>query len=163
MRESFTTAKPHIAEQFITKLMGKCKETGDVLTFEREHMNACLNKLASDVMVRERQNYEKCVTCTALFVVVQSYFFSQRYSELISATYPALFPRDFCSYSVYYENLLRVKHQLLYQKELEIKHCKDKLQSAKDNTFTEVLPQSPKLAKVAHLVLTTPEYTRLSQ
>ena len=44
----------------------------------------------------------------------------------------------FDSYSVYYENLLRVKHQLLYQKELEVKHYKDKLKNAKDNTYTEV-------------------------
>ena len=61
MRESFTTAKPHIAENFISELMSSVKESGDVLTFDKKHLNYCLNKLASDVMVRERQNFEKCV------------------------------------------------------------------------------------------------------
>ena len=39
---------------------------------------------------------------------------------------------------MYYENLLRVHHQLLYQKEQEVKHLKDQLKTAQDNTTVEV-------------------------
>lgn len=100
MRESFTVAKPHIAEDFIAKLMSGAKESGDVISFSKDHLNTCLNSLASGVMERERANFD--------------------------------------NYSMYYENLLRVKHQLLYQREQEVKQCKDKLKAMNDNMFTEV-------------------------
>ena len=46
--------------------------------------------------------------------------------------------RDIFSYSLFYENLLRIKNQLLYQRELEVKNLKLKLQSEKDSMLTEV-------------------------
>ena len=51
--------KPHIAEDFIAQLMSSCKESEDTVEFDKQHLNAALNKLASDVMVREKQNFEK--------------------------------------------------------------------------------------------------------
>ena len=39
---------------------------------------------------------------------------------------------------MYYENLLRVHHQLLYQKEQEVKQVRDQLSDHKNNTLTEV-------------------------
>ena len=59
IRESYTTTKPHIAEAFVDQLMSRAKEDSTHVTFEKEHLNAALNKLASDVMKRERLNYEK--------------------------------------------------------------------------------------------------------
>jgi hypothetical protein len=80
MKESFTINKPHIADDFVTALMSEHRacDSGDV-SFSTAHLNTCLAQLASDVMVRERQNFE--------------------------------------AYSMFYENLLRIKEQLLYQKE----------------------------------------------
>ena len=59
MKESFTMNKPHIAEDFIQAVMEKSEEENNEIRFSREHFNLCLNKLASDVMARERHNYDK--------------------------------------------------------------------------------------------------------
>ena len=66
MKESFTINKPHIAEDFIAKLMSGVKEEdsaegekSETITLSREHLNYCLNQLASNVMQREKHNYEK--------------------------------------------------------------------------------------------------------
>ena len=80
--------------------------------------------------------------CTICSSGVTRYYLSVGFARVASLsalnnTHTLYHPR-FDSYSVYYENLLRVKHQLLYQKELEVKHYKDKLKNAKDNTYTEV-------------------------
>nr|KAI8733110.1 hypothetical protein BgiMline_029055 [Biomphalaria glabrata] len=57
---------------------------------------------------------------------------------------------NFESYSMYYENLLRVHHQLLYQREREIKHLKDQLKQAQSDTQVRVQCQ---LADEAHDLL----------
>ncbi|XP_074645051.1 uncharacterized protein LOC141901606 isoform X2 [Tubulanus polymorphus] len=42
------------------------------------------------------------------------------------------------NYTMYYENVLRVHHQLLYQKEQEIKQLKDQLKNTKNDTMVDV-------------------------
>ena len=65
MKESFTINKPHIAEDFVTNLMGEALEQGSgkkaTVTFPAEHLNSCLSQLATDVMTREKHNYERWV------------------------------------------------------------------------------------------------------
>ncbi|XP_012939634.1 uncharacterized protein LOC101845475 [Aplysia californica] len=57
---------------------------------------------------------------------------------------------SFESYSMYYENLLRVHHQLLYQKEQDIRHLKDQLRQAQADTRVSVQCE---LANEAHDLL----------
>ena len=61
MKETVTINRPHIAEDFIDKLMSKRQGSTDsgVVTFTLDHLNTCLSKLSNDIMVRERHNYEK--------------------------------------------------------------------------------------------------------
>ena len=59
MKESFTTNRPHVAENFVDKLMSRAKETETDITFSRDHLRNCLASLGRDVMMRERQNYER--------------------------------------------------------------------------------------------------------
>ncbi|KAK2144748.1 hypothetical protein LSH36_734g02004 [Paralvinella palmiformis] len=111
MKETVTINRPHIAEDFINKLMSKRQGSSDsgAVTFTLDHLNACLSKLSNDIMVRERHNYE--------------------------------------NYSMYYENVLRTHHQLLYQREQEIKQLRDQLKNAKSNNMVEVQCQ---LAETSH-------------
>ncbi|CAL1545735.1 unnamed protein product [Lymnaea stagnalis] len=57
---------------------------------------------------------------------------------------------NFESYSMYYENLLRVQHQLMFQKEREIRYLKDQLKQAQSDTRVAVQCQ---LADEAHDLL----------
>ncbi|KAH9494550.1 hypothetical protein Btru_042420 [Bulinus truncatus] len=57
---------------------------------------------------------------------------------------------NFESYSMYYENLLRVNHQLLFQREREIKHLKDQLKQGQSDTQVNVQCQ---MADEAHDLL----------
>ena len=59
MKESFTTNRPHVAENFVDKLMSQAEETETHVTFSRDHLRNCLASLGRDVMMRERQNYER--------------------------------------------------------------------------------------------------------
>lgn len=59
VKESFTINRPHIAEDFIESLLEECDESDSEITFTLEHLNQCLSGLASKVMVREKQNYER--------------------------------------------------------------------------------------------------------
>ena len=59
MKESYTIAKPHIAEDFIDSLMSESSESGSQITFTTKHLNSCLSELARAVMARERQNYDR--------------------------------------------------------------------------------------------------------
>ncbi|XP_051881404.1 coiled-coil domain-containing protein 162-like [Pristis pectinata] len=83
MMENFSMARPQIVEKFVQKLKEHSRETGNEITFSKDHLNNCLLTLACDVMGRERSNFE--------------------------------------TYSMCYENILRREHQLLYQKEQEMK------------------------------------------
>ncbi|KAJ8301243.1 hypothetical protein KUTeg_020230 [Tegillarca granosa] len=112
MKESFTLAKPHVAESFVLKLMEECEETDDTFVFTKEHLNSCVAELARSVMAREKHNFE--------------------------------------SYTMYYENLLRVHHQLLYQSEQEVKNLKQQVKQSQGNVTVEVKCQ---LANYAHDLL----------
>ena len=59
MKESYTIAKPHIAEEFYEKLAAVCDETDDSITFSRKHLHACLAELGRSVMGREKSNFER--------------------------------------------------------------------------------------------------------
>ena len=59
MKESFTTTKPHVVENFISSFMEDCKETDTEFVISKDHLNHCLYELASDVMAREKSNYER--------------------------------------------------------------------------------------------------------
>ncbi|XP_061178732.1 uncharacterized protein LOC133187394 [Saccostrea echinata] len=101
MKESFTLAKPLIAEDFVTKLKKKMNETesGD-FTIGHDDLNECVSELARNIMTRERHNFD--------------------------------------SYTMYYENLLRVHHTLLYSKEQEVKHLQDALKAIQHDTMVDV-------------------------
>ncbi|XP_041348511.1 uncharacterized protein LOC121368057 isoform X2 [Gigantopelta aegis] len=100
MKESYTVARPHLAETFIDELMSDYKENEETITFSKEHFHRCCGSLSRAVMAREKAS--------------------------------------FLSYSMYYENLLRVHHHLLYQKELEIQHVQDLLKTAQFNQTVDV-------------------------
>ncbi|KAK3588936.1 hypothetical protein CHS0354_023696 [Potamilus streckersoni] len=100
MKESFTIAKPHIAEQFVDLLMTDCNKTEDDVTFSMKHLNKCVTDLAQKIMAREKQNYE--------------------------------------SYTMFYENLLKSQHQLLYQREQEVKQLRDQMKVMQHNIQVEV-------------------------
>ncbi|XP_055490902.1 coiled-coil domain-containing protein 162-like [Leucoraja erinacea] len=87
MEENFPIARPQIVEAFVQRMKQHSCETENEylcqITFSKDHLSDCLLKLASDVIARERSNFE--------------------------------------TYSMFYENILRREHQLLYQKEQELK------------------------------------------
>ncbi|XP_070191909.1 uncharacterized protein [Littorina saxatilis] len=58
MKESFTTNRPHVAENFVDKLMSQAEETDTQVTFSCDHLRRCLESLGREVMMREKQNYE---------------------------------------------------------------------------------------------------------
>ncbi|CAH2252244.1 Hypothetical predicted protein [Pelobates cultripes] len=82
MKENFSPVRPQIVEHFVQKLMSEQQDSNSQVTFNKDHLEACLTSLACDIMAREQSNFE--------------------------------------SYSMFYENLLQQKHQLLYQKEQEL-------------------------------------------
>ncbi|XP_028417505.1 uncharacterized protein LOC114541907 [Dendronephthya gigantea] len=100
MKETTTIEKPHLVENFVQTLMNDHVENEDTLTFSKAHFNACLVKLASETMVRER-------SC-------------------------------FNGYAMYYENLLRHQHQLLYTKEQEIKQIQSSKEDSEKNSQVDI-------------------------
>ena len=61
IKESFTMNKPHIAEDFISAMMSECQEEEGKIVFKKDHLNKCLGKLASEIMAREKHNFERLV------------------------------------------------------------------------------------------------------
>ena len=59
MKENYTTNRPLVAESFVDQLMAQAEETETHVTFSRQHLRGCLASLGRDVMVREKQNYER--------------------------------------------------------------------------------------------------------
>ena len=59
MKESYTIAKPHIAEEFYEKLVTLCEESDDSVTFSKKHIHACLAELGRAIMGREKSNFER--------------------------------------------------------------------------------------------------------
>ena len=59
IKESFTQNRPHIAESFINQLMSTHLEDATSITFGIDHLTACVNQLASDIMSREKLVFEK--------------------------------------------------------------------------------------------------------
>ena len=58
-KETFAILKPHIAEDFTDRLTRKMGDaSGDVVTINKSDLNECITMLASDVMAREKSNYE---------------------------------------------------------------------------------------------------------
>jgi len=51
--------RPHIAETFINQLMSTHLEDATSITFRIDHLTACVNQLASDIMSREKLAFEK--------------------------------------------------------------------------------------------------------
>lgn len=51
--------RPHIAETFINQLMSTHLEDATSITFRIDHLTACVNQLASDIMSREKLVFEK--------------------------------------------------------------------------------------------------------
>ena len=68
IKETFTTSRPHIAESFVNRLMSTHIEDATSITFSIEHLTACVNQLASDIMSREKLVFEK-------YAVSQFYIF----------------------------------------------------------------------------------------
>ncbi|KAK6176827.1 hypothetical protein SNE40_015054 [Patella caerulea] len=94
-----------------------------------ELMNECEER--DGTIIFKKDHFDKCLT--------------KLYRNVITRE-----KQCFESYSMYYENLLRVHHQLLYQREQEIKQIKDQLKSAQNGTMVDVQCQ---LAEEAHDLL----------
>uniref|UniRef100_A0A8C4RF21 Uncharacterized protein n=1 Tax=Erpetoichthys calabaricus TaxID=27687 RepID=A0A8C4RF21_ERPCA len=58
MEEHFSAVRPQIIEKFVQNLTDGQLESGDEVTFTKEHLKACLTSLACDIMARERSNFE---------------------------------------------------------------------------------------------------------
>lgn len=63
MRENFSVVRPQIVERFVQRLMENSQDNGPEITFQREHLEACLLSLGCDVMARERSNFETYSMC----------------------------------------------------------------------------------------------------
>ena len=61
IKEAFTMNRPHIAEGFVNELMSTHIEDATSITFGIDHLTACVNQLASDIMSREKLVFEKYV------------------------------------------------------------------------------------------------------
>lgn len=59
MKESYTIAKPHIAEEFYEKLMSVVEETEDSAKFSKKHIQSCILELGRAVLGREKSNFER--------------------------------------------------------------------------------------------------------
>ena len=59
MKESYTIAKPHIAEEFYDKLMTVSEESEDSVSFSKKHLHSCMMELGRAVMGREKSNFER--------------------------------------------------------------------------------------------------------
>ena len=59
MKESYTIAKPHIAEEFYDKLMAVCDETDDAITISKKNVYSCMQELGRAVLGREKSNFER--------------------------------------------------------------------------------------------------------
>ena len=59
MKESYTIAKPHIAEEFYDKLMSLSDESEDAVTFSKKHIQSCILELGRAVLGREKSNFER--------------------------------------------------------------------------------------------------------
>lgn len=57
-RENFTIQRPDIVEKFAEELHSSTSEAGDTVSIPRSHLQLCLSHLATDVMARERFDYE---------------------------------------------------------------------------------------------------------
>jgi len=53
--------RPHIAENFVSELMSTHIEDATLITFRIDHLTACVNQLASDIMSREKLVFERYV------------------------------------------------------------------------------------------------------
>ncbi|CAH1785032.1 unnamed protein product [Owenia fusiformis] len=58
VKESFTIAKPHIAEDFVDQLFENQERDQKEVTFKTSHLNECLRNLGQSIMARERHNYD---------------------------------------------------------------------------------------------------------
>ncbi|XP_075800920.1 uncharacterized protein LOC142833419 [Microtus pennsylvanicus] len=63
MKENFSVVRPQIVEKFVQRLMEGSQDDGPEITFKRDHLEACLLSLGSDVMARERSNFETYSMC----------------------------------------------------------------------------------------------------
>lgn len=59
IKETFTVSRPHIAESFINQLMSTHLEDATSISFRIDHLTACVNQLATDIMSREKLVFEK--------------------------------------------------------------------------------------------------------
>jgi len=58
MKENVVVARPHMVEDFYTKLMNDHLVDGDSIIFIKDHLESCMMSLASDAIQRERQTFE---------------------------------------------------------------------------------------------------------
>ncbi|KAM4866054.1 coiled-coil domain-containing protein 162-like [Thomomys bottae] len=63
MKENFSVVRPQIVEKFIQRLMENHQDSGQEITFRRDHLETCLLSLGCDVMARERSNFETYSMC----------------------------------------------------------------------------------------------------
>nr|KAF6506165.1 hypothetical protein HJG63_007982 [Rousettus aegyptiacus] len=63
MKENFSVIRPQIVENFIQRLMENYQDGGLEITFQKDHLEACLLSLGCDVMARERSNFESYSMC----------------------------------------------------------------------------------------------------
>ncbi|XP_075409857.1 coiled-coil domain-containing protein 162-like [Tenrec ecaudatus] len=63
MKEDVSVARPQIVENFIQRLMETYQDGELEITFRKDHLEACLLSLGSDVMARERSAFETYSMC----------------------------------------------------------------------------------------------------
>jgi len=52
-------SQPQIAESFVSQLMSTHFEDATTVLFQIDHLTACVNQLANDIMSREKLVFEK--------------------------------------------------------------------------------------------------------
>ena len=70
IKENFTTSRPYIAESFVNQLMSIHIEDATSMTFRIDHLTACVNQLARDIMSREKLVFEKYAFIVCIIVTM---------------------------------------------------------------------------------------------
>jgi len=70
IKETFTLSRPYIAESFVNQLMSTHSEDATTISFRLDHLTACVNQLASDIMIREKLVFEKYVSILHVLLVI---------------------------------------------------------------------------------------------
>lgn len=128
MKETLTVQRPALVDEFLENLMDGAREDSEkkTITFDMDHLNKIIQNIAIGVMRMQREAYEKSVFLPILFASYEREFF---YSCI---------PQCILSYAMYYENLLKNQHMLLYAREREVSSLREQLKQKELETEINV-------------------------